>query len=160
MTEVPWSTPMKSAVKQVRVIGPSDSTETLGRQRQRLIPCITQETCGASGISAGMVNMAPGAMSKAHYHAHSEIIVICLRGTAVSLIGPELTPYFHGPGQFIYIPEGVIHVAVNLDETEDLAAVEMRTDPLFNDDVVLTPEYDARVPDVVAELRRQHLIGS
>ncbi|WP_406280172.1 cupin domain-containing protein [Nocardia sp. NBC_00881] len=151
---------MKSAVKRVRVIGPSDSAEKIGRQRQRLTPCVTKETCGASGISAGMVNMAPGAMSKAHYHAHTEIIVVCLRGTAVTLIGPELTPHFHGPGEFIYIPEGVVHVAVNLDEAEDLVAVEMRTDPLFNDDVVLAPEHDVDVPDVVARLRRRHPIGS
>ncbi|MFI5537707.1 cupin domain-containing protein [Nocardia sp. NPDC051900] len=151
---------MKSAVKHVRVIKPSDSAETIGRQRQRLIPCITTETCGATGISAGMVNMAPGAMSKAHYHAHSEIVVVCLRGRAATLIGPELTPYFHGPGEFIYIPDGVVHVAVNLDDAEDLVAVEMRTDPLFNDDVVLTPEYDARVPEAVARLRRRGPAGA
>lgn len=151
---------MKSAVKHVRVIKPSDAAETIGRQRQRLIPCITTETCGATGISAGMVNMAPGAMSKAHYHAHSEIVVVCLRGRAATLIGPELTPYFHGPGEFIYIPDGVVHVAVNLDDAEDLVAVEMRTDPLFNDDVVLTPEYDAHVPEAVARLRRRGPAGA
>jgi hypothetical protein len=48
---------------------------------------------------------------------------------------------------------------VNLDEAEDLVAVEMRTDPLFNDDVVLTPEYDADVPEVVARLRRLDPVG-
>ncbi|WP_280264113.1 cupin domain-containing protein [Nocardia abscessus] len=151
---------MKSAVKQVRVIKPSDAAETFGRQRQRLTPCVTTETCGATGISAGMVTMPPGAMSKAHYHAHSEIVVVCLRGRAVTLIGPRLTPYFHGPGEFIYIPDGVVHVAVNLDEAEDLVAVEMRTDPLFNEDVVLTPEYDADVADIVARLRGQQPVGS
>ncbi|WP_084497338.1 cupin domain-containing protein [Nocardia amamiensis] len=150
---------MKSAVKQVRVISPSDSAETIGRQRQRLVPCVTTETCGATGISAGMVNMAPAAVSRAHYHAHSEIVVVCLRGSAVTLVGPDLTPYFHGPGEFIYIPDGVVHVAVNLADADDLVALEMRTDPLFNDDVVLTPEYDARVPEVVARLRRD-LTGS
>jgi uncharacterized RmlC-like cupin family protein len=101
-----------------------------------------------------MVRMPPGTVSKAHYHARSEIVVMCLRGRAVTLIGPELTPYLHGPGEFIYIPEGIVHVAVNLSETEQLHAVEMRTDPGFNDDVVLTPIYDDRVPELAGLLRR------
>lgn len=98
--------------------------------------------------------MPPGKVSRAHYHAHSEIIVVCLRGHAATLVGPNLTPYVHGPGEFVYIPEGVVHVGVNLSETEDLVAVEMRTDPMFNDDVVLTPDYDSAVVDAVARLRR------
>lgn len=142
--------------KHVRVFRPADSAEILGRQGQHLIPCVTTETCGAEGISAGLVNMPPGKASKAHYHAHSEIVVVCLRGTAATLIGPQLTPHIHGPGEFIFIPEGVVHVAVNLSDTEELVAVEMRTDPNFDDDVVLTPEYEPAVPDVVARLRSQY----
>lgn len=142
--------------KHVRVFRPADSAEILGRQGQHLIPCVTTETCGAEGISAGMVHMPPGKASKAHYHAHSEIVVVCLRGTAATLIGPQLTPHIHGPGEFIFIPEGVVHVAVNLSDTEELVAVEMRTDPNFDDDVVLTPEYEAALPDVVARLRRDY----
>ncbi|WP_216893659.1 cupin domain-containing protein [Nocardia alni] len=137
------------------MIAAADVTEKIGRQGQHLIPCITRETCGSQGISAGMVNMAGGKVSQAHYHADSEIVVVCMRGRAATLIGPELTPYLHGPGEFIYIPAGVVHVAVNLSKTDDLVAVEMRTDPMFNDDVVLTPEYDAPVVDVVARLRQQ-----
>jgi uncharacterized RmlC-like cupin family protein len=92
-------------------------------------------------------------VSKAHYHADSEIIVMCLRGRAATLIGPQLTPYLHGPGEFLYVPEGVVHVAVNLSDTDELHAVEMRTDPGFNDDVVLTPTYDSPVPELAALLR-------
>lgn len=103
--------------------------------------------------------MPPGKASKAHYHAHSEIVVVCLRGTAATLIGPQLTPHIHGPGEFIFIPEGVVHVAVNLSDTEELVAVEMRTDPNFDDDVVLTPEYEPAVPDMVRRLRSQYSNG-
>jgi uncharacterized RmlC-like cupin family protein len=141
--------------KSVRVARPEEFAETLGPQQQRLIPCITARICGAEGISAGMVRMPPNAASRAHYHAHSEIIVCCLRGNAATLIGPRLEPYFHGPGEFIYIPEGVIHVAVNLSATEELVAIEMRTDPMFNDDVLLTPHYDAHAAEVVSRLRSE-----
>jgi uncharacterized RmlC-like cupin family protein len=145
---------MNNDMKSVLVARPTGSAEIIGRQGQHLIPCVTQHTCGATGISAGQVNMAPGAVSKPHYHAHTEIVVVCLRGYAATLIGPELIPHFHGPGEFMYVPEGVVHVAVNLSESEDLVAVEMRTDPRFNDDVVLVPEYGPRIPALVDSLRQ------
>ncbi|WP_052280974.1 cupin domain-containing protein [Nocardia vulneris] len=146
---------MMNPHKAVRVVAAAEAAKQIGRQAQHLVPCITRETSGSRGISAGMVNMAPGKVSRAHYHARSEIIVLCLQGRAVTLIGAELTPYVHGPGDFVYIPEGVVHVAVNLSETDELVAVEMRTDPMFNDDVVLTPEHDGAVAEVVARLRRE-----
>lgn len=151
---------MNNVAKTVRVVGPDNSFEGLGLQEQLLTPCITQETCGAEGISAGMVNMPPGGRSKAHYHAHSEIVVVCLRGRAATLAGPELTPYYHGPGEFIFIPEGVVHVAVNLSDTDNLVAVEMRTDPHFNDDVVLAPEYEPKVPAIIAGVRLLPAVGA
>jgi uncharacterized RmlC-like cupin family protein len=144
--------------KSVIVVRQQESAATIGPQAQRLVPCITSKVCGSTGISAGMVRMPPGAVSKAHYHAHAEIIVMCLRGRAATLIGPQLTPYLHGPGEFIYVPEGVVHVAVNLSDTDEVHAVEMRTDPEFNDDVVLTPTYDSPVPELAAFLR--HTQGS
>jgi uncharacterized RmlC-like cupin family protein len=147
---------MVNSTKHVRVFRPVDSAEIIGRQGQHLVPCVTTESCGAEGISAGLVHMPPGKASKAHYHAHSEIVVVCLRGTAATLVGPQLTPHIHGPGEFIFIPEGVVHVAVNLSDTEELVAVEMRTDPNFDDDVVLTPEYEPAVPEVVAMLRHSY----
>jgi uncharacterized RmlC-like cupin family protein len=142
--------------KSVVVVRQQESAAVIGPQNQRLTPCITSKVCGTTGISAGTVRMPPGAVSKAHFHAHSEIVVMCLRGRAATLIGPQLTPYLHGPGEFIYVPEGIVHVAVNLSDTEELHAVEMRTDPGFNDDVVLTPTYDDRVPELAALLRHTH----
>ncbi|WP_327109719.1 cupin domain-containing protein [Nocardia sp. NBC_01730] len=146
---------MNDVVKTVRVIAAAERAETIGPHGQHLVPCVTKETCGAEGISAAMVNMAPGKVAKAHFHAHSETIVVCLRGRAATLIGPELTPHVHGPGEFLYVPEGVVHVAVNLSDTEDLVAVDIRTDPLFSDDLVLVPEYDAAAADIAVRLRRE-----
>ncbi|WP_433192842.1 cupin domain-containing protein [Nocardia sp. CA-107356] len=120
-----------------------------------MLPCITRDTCGADGISAAIVNMAPGKVARAHYHAHSETIVYCVTGRAVTLIGPELEPYVHGPGELLYIPEGVVHVAVNLSDTEGVVALDIRTDPLFSHDLVLTPEFDAAAVEVAARLRQE-----
>jgi uncharacterized RmlC-like cupin family protein len=100
-----------------------------------------------------MVLMPPGRHSRAHLHAVHEIVVCCIVGTAVTLVGPELEPVRHGPGEFIYIPAGVAHVAVNLSTTEPLVAVEMRTDPHFNDDVVLLPELEEAAAEAAARVQ-------
>jgi uncharacterized RmlC-like cupin family protein len=150
---------MKDIVKTARVVTAAERATTIGPHGQHLIPCVTQETCGAEGISAAMVNMAPGKVASAHFHAHSETIVMCLRGWAATLIGPDLTPHVHGPGEFLYVPEGVVHVAVNLSATDDLVAVDIRTDPLFSDDLVLVPEFDAQAAGIAAALRREFAVA-
>jgi uncharacterized RmlC-like cupin family protein len=101
-----------------------------------------------------MVNMPPGRRAKAHYHAHSEIIVYCLQGHFAVLIGPEMTPHFQSAGEFIYIPEGIIHSAVNPSESESAKGIEIRTDPLFNEDVILTPEHEYGIDNIVARIRK------
>jgi len=149
----------KSAKKNVVVGSPYRSEAIFGPQGQRLIPTITQEMCGSTGLSACMVFMPPGRIARPHLHAKNDIIVVVIEGYAASLIGPELTPVFHGPGEFIFIPEGVMHVAVNLSTTQRLIAIEVRTDPKFNEDVVLTPEYDEKTAKVVAELQEGYAAG-
>lgn len=145
--------------KRVVVGSPYRSTTIVGPQGQRLIPTVTQEMCGCTGLSACLVLMPPGRSARPHVHARSDIIVMVLEGFAASLIGPNLEPVFHGPGEFIYIPEGVVHVAVNLSTHSRLIAVEARTDPKFNEDVVLSPENDDRATEIVADLQRKFASG-
>ncbi|WP_328389105.1 cupin domain-containing protein [Nocardia sp. NBC_00416] len=146
---------MKDLVKSARVVSSSDIEEIVAPHNQFLVPCVTSDTCGAEAISAGLVNMPPGKVARAHYHAHSETIVVCTRGHAATLIGPDLVPHPHGPGEFLYIPPGVVHVAVNLSDTADLVALDIRTDPKFSEDMVLTPEFDAAAAEIAARLQRE-----
>jgi uncharacterized RmlC-like cupin family protein len=48
-----------------------------------------------------------------------------------------------------------VHVAVNLSDTDGLVAVDVRTDPLFSNDLVLTPEFDAAAVEIAARLRQE-----
>lgn len=139
--------------KTVTVIGPNDAPSIFGPQGQQLIPTVSHAQSGATGISACVVHMPPARISRPHYHAQNEIIVVCIEGYAATLIGPEQTPVFHGPGEFIYIPEGVIHTAVNLSTSNRLIAFETRTDPAFNEDVVMSPEVSDRAQAVASELQ-------
>ncbi|MEV8378994.1 cupin domain-containing protein [Kribbella sp. NPDC056861] len=124
----------------VRVVGPTDAPPMLGPQGQILIPCVTNGSTGSAQLSTGLIVMPPATTSQLHLHAYTDIVVMCLRGWAATLTGPEFTPHLHGPGEFIYIPAGLPHIAVNLSETDNLIAAEVRTDPYFNSDVVLLPE--------------------
>lgn len=145
--------------KRVRVVVPHEMEPILSPQGQQLIPCITQGVCGTQGLSAGTVVMPPARASRPHLHERSEIIVVCVEGFAATLVGPELKPVLHGPGEFIFIPEGVIHAAVNLSGARRLIAFEARTDPHFNDDVVVLPELQSRVDEIAAELQQKFDAG-
>jgi uncharacterized RmlC-like cupin family protein len=50
-----------------------------------------------------------------------------------------------GPGDFLYIPDGVPHVVVNPSETEPAVAALARTDPRAQESVTALPELDALV---------------
>jgi uncharacterized RmlC-like cupin family protein len=122
-------------------------------QGQQLFACLTNDMCGAEQISAGVVVMPAGRMSRPHLHQRSEIIVVCIQGWAATLVGPGLRPVFHGPGEFIFVPEQVLHVALNLSTTQPLIAVEARGDRHFNDDVVVFPELEDEAARAVDRLR-------
>ncbi|HSW92122.1 MAG TPA: cupin domain-containing protein [Candidatus Saccharimonadales bacterium] len=149
-----------TAEKKVVVASPYKSKAIFGAQGQRLIPMITQTESGSTGISSCMVYMPPGRFARAHLHAENDIIVTVLEGYAASLIGPEFEPVFHGPGESIFIPEGVMHVAVNLSTKNRLIALEVRTDPTFNDDVVPLPEYEEKAAEAVTLLQKQYAEGT
>lgn len=153
------ATATKVPKKSVKVGTHRTFDPIISPQGQKLIPTITQEFCGAKGLSACMVVMPPGKMSKVHLHKKNEIIVIVIEGYAATLIGPELEPVFHGPGEFLFVPEGVIHAAVNLSTEHRLVALEVRTDPKLNEDVVLTPEHEEKLKEVSAHLHKHFKSG-
>ena len=49
------------------------------------------------------------------------------------------------PGDYIYIPAGVPHVAVNRTETP-MVFIAARTDPNEQESVVMRPDLEAKVP--------------
>lgn len=141
--------------KKVIVGSPYKNKAVIGPQGQQLIPTVMQRLCGSTGLSACTVFMPPGRISKPHLHEKAELIVVVVEGFAVTLVGPELKPVFHGPGEFLFVPEGVPHAAVNLNPSQRLIAFEMRTDPHFNEDVVPLPDYDDKVALVAKDLQDQ-----
>jgi uncharacterized RmlC-like cupin family protein len=55
-------------------------------------------------------------------------------------------PLTSNAGDFVFIPAGVPHVAVNASDSEEAIAVLSRTDPSEQESVLLLPELEGRVP--------------
>jgi len=138
------------------VVGREDGTEVAGPQGQALIPLITAATAGASSLSGGVVWMPPGGASRAHSHDCSEIIVAVLVGSAATVVWENGRPrqLLHGVGDMCYVPPGVPHCAVNVSLWHPVVALEFRTDPEFNTDVILLPELESELATLVIKLQR------
>ncbi len=113
---------------------------------------MAQDTAGCSHISGGLIIMPPKKIARPHIHKDNEIVLFIVEGWGAALVGPEMTPIFHGPGDFLYFPAGVEHVGINLSSTDRIVLAEIRTDPKFNDDVIVLPELEEKAHQVAAEL--------
>lgn len=142
-------------IKSPRAASVADCKMIFGAQSQRLIPIITDSMCEVESLSAGLVVMAPLKIAKPHIHHHTESILYFTEGWFATLVGPDLTPMFHGPGDLLFIPEGLVHVGINLSAEFRAVALEVRTDPRFNSDVVVLPEFEKEVESVATRLQRQ-----
>lgn len=152
--------PAKKIPKSVRVASVRTAKDIVrGKQGQRLIEGITHALCGSTGISAGFVVMPAGRVANVHLHEKCESIIFILEGWAATTEGENFEPHFHGPGDFIFIPEGVIHAAINLSNKHRVIAVEMRNEKHFNEDVVVLPELNSKLEKVAAELRAKFEAG-
>ncbi len=103
---------------------------------------------GSQAIWLGSVTLPPrGGRTKAHLHENHETALYLLSGEEVKLWTGEQLEHREvaHPGNYIYIPAGVPHVAVNSSETPAVF-VAARTDPNEQESVVLRPDLEAKVP--------------
>jgi uncharacterized RmlC-like cupin family protein len=128
-----------------RVIRPSETYE--GKQGPTYAAGVSAESAGSQALWLGTITVAPGARTKAHFHEHHETAIHVLSGEIDMWSGSDLSQHdFCRAGDYIYIPAGVPHVAVNRSQTESATAVAARTDPNEQESVVLTPHLDNRIP--------------
>ena len=119
----------------------------LGRQGLKYTTAISSETVGAQALCLGSVTLPPAGRTKAHIHEDHESAYYMISGDEVELwTGTRLEhrEVAHA-GDYLYIPAGVPHVAVNRREAPALF-VGARTDPTEQESVVLLGELDELVP--------------
>lgn len=108
---------------------------------------ISAETVGSESLWFGVVSLAPGQRTRAHIHASHETAFYMLAGEEAELWSGERLEHrdVTRPGDFLFIPANVPHVAVNRSG-EPAIFVGARTDPTAQESVVMRPELDALVP--------------
>ena len=141
------------------VISPYESKIEIGAQSQRLSRAMANDTAGCSNISGGLIIMPPKKIARPHIHKDNEIVLFIVEGWGAALVGPDMEPIFHGPGDFLYFPAGVEHVGINLSSTDRIVLAEIRTDPHFNKDVIVLPELEKKAHEVAADLWKKFDAG-
>ena len=112
---------------ELRVIRPERTAR--GRQRLDYFLGISGETCGATGLAMHLVVVPPGASAEPHYHDGYETAIYQLEGRVETRYGEGLAEsVVTEAGDFLFVPPGVPHQAVNLSDTEPAVALIARND--------------------------------
>jgi uncharacterized RmlC-like cupin family protein len=125
---------MNEPQRKVQGVIPDQQVMTL--QRLPYFVGISGSTVGATGLSMHLVVIPPGARAEPHIHVGYETGIYVLEGTVCTRWGPRLEhEVVSRPGEFLFVPPGVPHEAVNLSATEPARAVVARNDPAEQDKV-------------------------
>jgi uncharacterized RmlC-like cupin family protein len=116
-------------------------------QGSRYAAGVSAESSGATTLFLGLVTLPAGERTKAHMHERHESAHYMLSGEEVELwTGPRLERRdVARPGDFLFIPAGLPHVAVNRGRTPAVF-VGARNQPAAQESVQLLPSLDALVP--------------
>jgi uncharacterized RmlC-like cupin family protein len=104
---------------------------------------VLRETVGSEQLALQLVRIPPGIRSAAHSHTGHESAAYVLEGEVVTWFGDELLKHVIArKGDFVFIPEGVPHVAANYGDTEAVALMA-RSDAGAQESVKPIPRLDA-----------------
>ena len=124
----------KPTEPQLRAIRPD--REVMTRQRLPYFVGVSGQTVGADGISMHMVVIPPGARSEPHSHRGYETAIYVLEGRVETRYGRRLEhSVISEAGDFLFVPPGIPHEAINLSQTEPARAIVARNDPAEQDKV-------------------------
>ena len=92
---------------------------------------ISSEMVGSVGLYSSVVTTTPGAKTRVHHHGECETSIWIASGRARYTFGPTgLEETFDaGPGDFVYIAAGEVHVEENASDSEPLVVVISRNCP-------------------------------
>jgi uncharacterized RmlC-like cupin family protein len=119
----------------VRAIRPDRAVDTL--QRLPYFIGVSGHTVGATGMSMHLVVIPPGARAQPHIHVGYETGIYVIEGRVETRFGDGLSESIVSEaGDFLFVPPGVPHEAINLSASEPARAIVARNDPAEQDKVV------------------------
>jgi uncharacterized RmlC-like cupin family protein len=110
-------------------------------------PGVSAETSGSKSLWLGMITLPPGKRTWAHVHELHETALYMLSGDEVELWSGDQLQYqdMVRPGDFIFIPANMLHVAVNRG-VHPAVFIGSRNEATAQESLVLRPEMDRKVP--------------
>ena len=124
------------AADERKVRGLRPDAEVMTRQRLPYFVGISGQTVGARGLSMHLVAIPPGGRAEPHVHIGYETGIYVLEGRVCTRWGASLeNEIVSEAGEFLFIPPGVPHEAINLSASEVARAVVARNDPAEQDKV-------------------------
>ncbi|MFI4929338.1 MAG: cupin domain-containing protein [Burkholderiales bacterium] len=118
----------------LRAIRPDRAVDTL--QKLPYFIGVSGSTVGARGLSMHLVVIPPGARAEPHIHLGYETGIYVIEGRVETRYGEGLTQsIISEAGDFLFVPPGVPHEAINLSATEPARAIVARNDPAEQDKV-------------------------
>ena len=123
-------------ITESKVQGLRTGHEVMTRQRLPYFIGISGKTVDSTGLSMHLVVIPAGAKAEAHIHVGYETGIYVLEGRVLTRWGSKLeNEVVSEAGDFLFVPPGVPHEAVNLSSTEAARAVVARNDPAEQDKV-------------------------
>jgi uncharacterized RmlC-like cupin family protein len=120
--------------REVRAVRPDREVTT--RQRLPYFIGVSGATVGSTGLSMHLLAIPPGARSEPHSHRDHETAIYVLEGRVETRYGAGLArSVISEAGDFLFIPPGEPHVAINLSANEPARAIVARNDPSEQDKV-------------------------
>ena len=119
-----------------KVVGLRPDRAVMSRQRLPYFMGISGQTVNAAGLSMHLVVIPPGGRAEPHIHVGYETGIYVLEGRVRTRWGADLEhEVVSEAGDFLFVPPGVPHEAINLSTTEPARAVVARNDAAEQDKV-------------------------
>lgn len=123
---------MNHETPSVKAIRPDQ--EVMTKQQLPYFVGISGNTVGATGLSMHVVVIPPGARAEPHIHMGYETGIYVLEGSVRTRWGESLEhEVVSRAGEFLFVPPGVPHEAVNMSSTAPARAVVARNHPAEQD---------------------------
>jgi uncharacterized RmlC-like cupin family protein len=107
---------------------------------------ISAETLGTTSLWYGLIKVAPGHRTNAHTHPHETGLYV-VKGAFDIFSGEKMDESFTAAERdFVLIPAGVPHVAINKSADSPVFAIVARSDPRHVEPAEMTPELDDLIP--------------
>ena len=114
---------------ELTVVRIRPETQTVSKQGLPGFVGVSADTVGAEGLSLKLIVIPPGGKAAPHRHVGYETAIYMIAGRVETKYGEGLAEsIITEPGDFLFIPAGVVHQPFNLSQTEEARALAARND--------------------------------